>query len=1314
MKYNLTNFVKYCLGYVKLTRKRSFASRDRDVDFIKLSNKRLDLSQIILHDLDDENISKKNSGLIHFDVFYKYYPKEVPDNKLAKYEKEKAIAQKIEDLCNKYRIDPYTKQILLQFGCFEIELPIEGCVAESDASANGQISNQFKIDHYCLFSLPVKIEKKIEKDIGKYFIYPADTEVQVDIEMLESVLGEDLYFQIISKIGRYEIEGKFTLPIANLDIFQEIWDTIKAQLRLKNVNFNEQSFDLENINLVFGPRSNYFLSEDLAKLSKLTEEDLEHTALTGWSQAHDLNIKTEMPDEKQLFFPFPYDRYQHETLSLLKNKCAIIQGPPGTGKSTTIANILCHLAANGNRVLFVSQKAQALKVVKDKLKKLDIKYLFSYIPNPSSAQLGEEDEADGIAPQLSSLGGYIERLKDRVNCRRKSLFLFSSGMGKVVEDKIQTRQFLNKSIENQRKYFVLEQEHLAIKEYDIQLEDRDKFKINASVERLQELSFLNQKIIKLENDLKEMEESKFQNKDLFDKVFCNLTAGQPYSEIILQLGKQVKNVYSSIEKIRLEMLILRKKVDQYDLMLDNDSNYSKQKIAFDQDFNRLNLCDITYLKEIGQLKEDLLKTAYDGHSSIFRYVNNAKRRIRLAGTFSSLPRDLRDYVNDFLSRNISKIEILELINCIENYFCYLDQNKQLIKKQKEIIIILSDQLQVFKNSLPIGIISLIEEKICRFDFDYVEADNIFSSLFVCFKYQETALELRLAQSKFDDVLRDCGISRESFFVMEQKINNFNSASCTEIINKILKAIQLNEKIKELNNHINTQYNISDQTSLEKERVKCISTYIQNLIDEKILDKWEGNSSVKQTVRKLAGAFGKSKHAFKTFDTLRKTPDNFKEILNIIPIWIMELDDASRIIPLESNLFDYVILDEASQCNIAYALPVMYRTAKVLFVGDSEQMRDGTVAFKSNRDFDELAHRFQIPEEKRIKTTGASVQSVLDIAYKKGFTEKTLRQHYRSPVELIGFCNEYFYKPKGKELIVVNNNYLTYKNTNRTMLIHEVQSDWQNEKDDQINVAEAEFILKLFKDLRSDEKYKNKSIGILSFFSKQACHIRKLFEDAGLKEVEDNYKICNIEGVQGDEKDIVIYSFVIRKPDQKNKYTPLTGEGGDIRGDVNMGRVNVAFSRARDQVHCCISLPVAEVPDKIWIKKYLEYVEENGLVKHNATELKPFDSYFEESFYNIVHTKLNHDYIIQNQVASCGFKIDFVITNIKTGKRIAIECDGPCHFQDETCDLYIESDEERQKILETAGWKFYRIRYSDWVNRGFDYSKTVQDIISLLN
>ncbi len=304
-----------------------------------------------------------------------------------------------------------------------------------------------------------------------------------------------------------------------------------------------------------------------------------------------------------------------------------------------------------------------------------------------------------------------------------------------------------------------------------------------------------------------------------------------------------------------------------------------------------------------------------------------------------------------------------------------------------------------------------------------------------------------------------------------------------------------------------------------------------------------------------------------------------------------------------------------------------------------------------------------------------------------------------------------------ELIPLNNNYLTYKDTNRVMLVHYIQSNSDKEQSDIVNVAEAEAILNLFKELREDERYSTKSVGILTFFNAQAAYIRELFEREGFKEEEDNYKVSIIEGIQGDEKDIILYSFVIRNPEQKNRYMPLTGEGGDIRGDINKGRVNVAFSRAKLMVHCFVSLPYEQIPEKIWIKKYISYVEENGEVNIDSVVLEPFDSYFEENFYNEAKLFFKKKYKIQNQIRSCGFKIDFVITNITTGKKLAIECDGPCHFKDELDEeygIYIDGDEERQRVLESAGWHFYRIRYSDWINENFDKKNVLKDIELALN
>jgi len=262
--------------------------------------------------------------------------------------------------------------------------------------------------------------------------------------MLEQVLGEELYFQLLEELGKYEIDGQLTLPLTNLEVFTEIWHKIKAQLKLKETNFDEKSFTLDEMKIALSPKANYFLAEDLTKLSKLTEEELSKTALVSWAKDEDLNIERDLPKEKDLFFPFPYDKYQLSTLSIIGNKAAIIQGPPGTGKSETISNILCHLAATGNRVLFVSQKAQALKVVKDKLKKLNIKYLFGYIPNPGSAQIGEDDEEDGIAPQLSALGSHIENLGYKLSTRKiiaENDFgieekTVSRSLDKIVEEKI--------------------------------------------------------------------------------------------------------------------------------------------------------------------------------------------------------------------------------------------------------------------------------------------------------------------------------------------------------------------------------------------------------------------------------------------------------------------------------------------------------------------------------------------------------------------------------------------------------------------------------------------------------------------------------------------------------------------------------------------------------------------------------------------------------------------------------------------------------------------------------------------------------------
>ncbi|MGV8130931.1 MAG: AAA domain-containing protein [Candidatus Pacearchaeota archaeon] len=1159
-----------------MTQKRTLVSQQKYS--LELSEEYFDLEGLLNGDLDGELGEE-----IKLELFYTLDPKDVTKEQQKQFNKEKQIANQVQEIYNKYQNDQFTKQIVFSFGYFEIEIPLEEEQeeVEGDLEEESVVKVKTKIDRYPLFSLPITIDK----DNIKYVINFNDPEIQVNFSYLEPILGEDLYYQLIEEISKYELDGRLTLPFENSKVFTEIWHSIKDKLKLKDVEFDEQSFKLNEMKISLSPRANYFLAEDLEKLSKLTEEELIGCSLTSWIDDTDLNIQAGIPEEHELFFPFKYDKYQLSTLSLLQNKASIIQGPPGTGKSETISNILCHLAATGNKVLFVSQKAQALKVVKDKLKKTGVKYLYAYLPNPASAQLGEEDEIDGIAPQLSALKTYVATLDVRVNSRRRVVEYDSSydtevthDLDDVIEEKESLKTAFQKTIEFERHIYQLNQELIKLNEFNISINDVESFEKNFDLIKLETIKGARQLINKLSKD------------------FTKYTK-------------------------------------------------STRKAEFDKEFDNLNLEKNNYSNLVEIIKNDVSKTGYDRHSSLMRKANNLIRNTKLSKIRSQLPREIVDLIDNCLEEDISRKQQVDFLEALIFHLeCY--ESKETIAVQKELI-------------------------------------------------EETLQESGLLEKEFDSIV---------------VLNTESDHDLEEIKANVLKVIEMQNEITVLKssgrnlNRLTAELEGSEHTQKNE-----ILQYLENRVNQRIISQWKQGITIKKIIEKLSRAFGKSKKAYKTFDNLRKEPENFNAIRDLIPIWIMELDDASRIIPLEAGMFDYVILDEASQCNVAYTLPAMFRAKRTLFVGDSEQMRDNTVMFKSNRGFDELAKRFRIPEEMQIKATGSAVQSVLEIAALRGLSSVSLHYHYRSPKELIGFSNENFYKPRGKELIALNNSYLTYGDTNKVLVNHLIESDWKEEISDHVNVAEAQAILNLVKELRSQEKYQDKSIGILTFFNAQASYIREYLISEGLKEERDNYKVSIIEGIQGDEKDIIIYSFVIRDITQKNKYIALTGESGDIRSDVNKGRVNVAFSRARLQVHCFYSLP--KMPDGIWLKKYIEYVEENGEVDFYSTDLQPFDSYFEEEFYSIAKNKLK-GMLIQNQVKSCGFKIDFVITNPKNGKRLAIECDGPCHFEDELDQeygIYIDSDEERQKVLEAAGWEFYRLKYSDWINEEFDKAVYIKEI-----
>jgi len=129
--------------------------------------------------------------------------------------------------------------------------------------------------------------------------------------------------------------------------------------------------------LFVAPKTNYFLRSDLDGIAKVEGSDCGVLAplVRGAGGEAQVDITDGQIDAARIIFPFPSNRAQRRVALLLDDDTTHlvrVEGPPGTGKSLTIANLACHLAASGKRVLITSQKDKALEVVDDKLRELNL------------------------------------------------------------------------------------------------------------------------------------------------------------------------------------------------------------------------------------------------------------------------------------------------------------------------------------------------------------------------------------------------------------------------------------------------------------------------------------------------------------------------------------------------------------------------------------------------------------------------------------------------------------------------------------------------------------------------------------------------------------------------------------------------------------------------------------------------------------------------------------------------------------------------------------------------------------------------------
>jgi len=526
-----------------------------------------------------------------------------------------------------------------------------------------------------------------------------------------------------------------------------------------------------------------------------------------------------------------------------------------------------------------------------------------------------------------------------------------------------------------------------------------------------------------------------------------------------------------------------------------------------------------------------------------------------------------------------------------------------------------------------------------------------------------------------------------------------------------------EKISVLNDITDFYQKHLDSEKLSRRireiHIDDINQRIQDLTEELSEDfKRLVKIVVKQRINK---ACIENRYLFENFKKLLKSRkhtriekhqdfEKIKKFLNIFSLFISEIRNIGEVLPLEEEIFDLVIVDEASQVNLPEIIPVFYRGKNLCVVGDDKQLSLEAVGLSFNlskrldtfmwEKYKPVGLSYNEAKERRLTVTTSSILDLL-IENKLVYQRTMLDEHFRSLPKLIKFNSKEFYE--GRLIIMTD----TPDKRNVECFIEIVTSG--NRDKDKVIQEEIYKVVEIVRRLRKgDLKINNPflprgrdlTIGIVSVISKGVPRIKESLEEEGLlDERNEKIKVGTPEDLQGHEFDVVIFPlFLDENVRNVNHYE-------------NERRFNVATSRAK---YLTILIRNERLPKTIkriarYINRFggkIEYTKDIDLCSFDP---KKCESKLEEYVYKYLEEyvkerrKRGVEIMICNQYEFGPHRLDFVIFNKTNGKYVAIEVDGKHHFDGVD---YAEWHKERISLLKRAGWKIINTPYYKWFYHGW--------------
>jgi hypothetical protein len=931
--------------------------------------------------------------------------------------------------------------------------------------------------------------------------------------------------------------------------------------------------------------------------------------------------------EENIYAPFSLDAYQEHALRQVKvGNSVVVQGPPGTGKSQLISNLIADAIASGKKVLLVCQKRVALDVVYDRLKEIK---LGDFLGLVHDFRNDRKEIYEKIARQIESIDDYkarnrnidviqLERrffqvsrridqltetleefrtdLFDDKDCglSAKELYLTSNPHEPAINLRQEFRHFNFRDVsdvvmkikryaqyasrlENGQYLWQNRKSFAAFQVGDLRNTENAIEDIPA-VQQLvnQELN----KILPLQLNLEECEALLNRQRDaeemlglISDEVlfgyFKAMLEEKDEETSLLWLQNKERECLNCFEGAGVEASLTMQQIMQC-----RDALQDRMK-ARRNVFRRIRwelfsehkffLKRVLIANQLAYTKQGLLTLEYkiDNRLNLEHHFTKLKTKSWL----TDLPNTYQRYtLSNWFANQIKALRAKLIFNDLREVHKSIPVHRFRLAEFQEVMrsifTIIStipfhrNDWQLYLSSYQIRQLIQEPDRVPEFiaslrkDFDLLcEYDRLKDTL--------ASYEIEVLQKLFDYSQQWDGTLFEQLFQNSLRLAWLEHIETRFPVLRSVSTFSMTEMETELCQLIEEKQQLATEIVLLRARERVYEHISYNRLNNRI------------TYRDLHHQVTKKKKIW----PVRKLMAEFHhEVFDLMPCWMASPESVSAIFPMQ-HFFDLVIFDEASQCFAERGLPTIFRGGQVLVAGDSKQLKPFEL--------------YQARWEDDAEGMEVEVDSLLELTARYLPTVH-LQGHYRSKsLPLIQFSNRYFYNNKLRLLP----DFEVMRQTEPVIEFIKIKGVWEN----QTNLLEAQKVVE--ETMVWIKQFSDKEIGIITFNAPQQMLILDLLEERFGQEgitLPESLFVKNIENVQGDEKDIIIFSIGYA-PDEKGKMNMQFGSL-NVAGGEN--RLNVAVTRAREKVVVVSSILPEELKvDDIknegpkLLRKYLEYARE---------------------------------------------------------------------------------------------------------------------------